>query len=72
VMFTFYNFSENSEWNFCFNERMEKWITRYSWTPLYSENINNVFYSLDKKRAEILSYIYNNRTSKYGITTSNN
>lgn len=71
-MFTFYNFSENTEWNFCFNERMDKWITRYSWTPLYSENINNVFYSLDKKRTELLSYIYNNRNSKYGINTSNN
>lgn len=72
VMFTFYNFSENKEWNFCFNERMDKWITRYSWTPLYSENINNSFYSLDKKRAEILSYIYDNMYNNYGIRTSNN
>jgi hypothetical protein len=30
VMFTFYNFTEGEEWNFCFNERMNKWITRYS------------------------------------------
>lgn len=72
VMFTFYNYSENKEWNFCFNERMNKWITRYSWTPLYSENINNTFYSLDKKRAEILSYIYNNRHSNFGIHTDKN
>lgn len=72
VMFTFYNFTEGEEWNFCFNERMNKWITRYSWTPLYSENINNVFYSLDKKRAEILSYIYDNRNTTYGIRTSEN
>ena len=67
VMFTFYNFTDGVEWNFCFNERMNKWITRYSWTPLYSENINNVFYSLDKKRAEILSRIYNNKTTTYGL-----
>ena len=53
VMFTFYNFVEGKEWNICFNERLNKWITKYSWTPLYSENINNIFYSLDKKRAEI-------------------
>lgn len=71
-MFTFYNFTENKEWNFCYNERMAKWITRYSWTPLYSENINNSFYSLDKKRAEILSYIYDNRYTNYGIFTSDN
>lgn len=72
VMFTFYNFTEGEEWNFCFNERMNKWITRYSWTPLYSENVNNIFYSLDKKRAEILSYIYDNRNTSYGIKTSEN
>lgn len=72
VMFTFYNFTEGEEWNFCFNERMNKWITRYSWTPLYSENVNNVFYSLDKKRAEILSYIYDNRNTNYGLRTTVN
>ena len=72
VMFTFYNFSEGKEWNLCYNERMNKWITKYSWTPLYSENINNVFYSLDKKRAEILSIIYDNRNTTSGIRTKNN
>ena len=72
IMFTFYNFVEGKEWNFCYNERMSKWITRYSWTPLYSENINNIFYSLDKKRAEILAHIYDNRTCSYGIKTSEN
>lgn len=72
VMFTFYNFSEDKEWNLCYNERMNKWITKYSWTPLYSENINNVFYSLDKKRAEILSIIYDNRNTTSGIRTKNN
>ena len=69
VMFTFYNFAEGKEWNFCYNERMDKWITRYSWTPLYSENINNIFYSLDKKRAEILAHIYDNKHCTYGIRT---
>jgi hypothetical protein len=39
---------------------------------LYSENVNNVFYSLDKKRAEILAVIFDNRHGKRGITTSNN
>ena len=72
VMFTFYNFTENTEWNFCFNERMDQWVTRYSWTPLYSENINNIFYSLDKKRAEVLGYIYDNRNTKFGIRTNEN
>ena len=72
VMFTFYNFVEGKEWNFCFNERLDKWVTRYSWTPLYSENINNIFYSLDKKRAEVLAYIYDNKNCTYGIRTTEN
>ena len=72
VMFTFYNDDEGTTWNLCFNERMDKWITRYSWTPLYSENINNVFYSLDRDRAKILSYIYNNKNCTFGVRTDNN
>ena len=72
VMFTFYNSDTNKTWNLCFNERMNKWITRYTWTPLYSENINNIFYSLDQSRAKILSYIYNNKHCSYGIRTDNN
>ena len=72
IMFTFYNFQEGVEWNLCYNERMSKWVTRYSWTPLYSENIDNIYYSLDKKRASLLSYIYDNRHCDYGIRTTNN
>lgn len=67
VMFTFYNELRDITWNLCYNERMDKWITRYSWTPLYSENINNIFYSLDQDRAKILSYIYNNQNCTYGL-----
>lgn len=72
VMFTFYNDDERTTWNLCYNERMGKWITRYSWTPLYSENINNVFYSLDRDKAKILSYIYNNKHCTFGVRTDNN
>ena len=72
VMFTFYNDEKDTTWNLCFNERMDKWITRYSWTPLYSENINNVFYSLDRNRAKILSHIYNNKHCTFGVRTDNN
>lgn len=67
IMFTFYNNDEN--WNICYNERLDKWATRYSWIPLYSENVNNIYYSLDKKRAEILAYIYNNINAASGIVS---
>ena len=45
IMFTFYN--NDKIWNLCYNERLEKFITFYSWTPIYSENINNIFFSFD-------------------------
>lgn len=72
VMFTFYNEDNGTSWNLCFNERMDKWITRYSWSPLYSENIDNVFYSLDHGRVKVLGNIYNNKNCQYGIRTDNN
>lgn len=47
IMFTFYN--EDKEWNLCYNEKLDKFITRYSWTPVMSENINNIFFSFNKE-----------------------
>ena len=69
VIFTFYNENKNVSWSICYNERFDKWITRYSWTPLFSENIDNQFFSLDKKRAEVLSYIYYNKNINVGLRT---
>lgn len=43
VMFTCY-YGDKS-WNLCFNERQNLWVTRYSWIPLLSTNIDNRFYS---------------------------
>jgi hypothetical protein len=33
------------KWHLCWNEILEKWVTRYSWFPEFSENINNIFYT---------------------------
>lgn len=52
VIFTFY--CGEKEWSICYNERMGAWTTRYSWIPLVSDNINNSFYSFDKKHLETL------------------
>ncbi len=47
VMFVFvYN---GVSWNLCWNELLGKWITRYTWFPEYSENINNIFYTFANK-----------------------
>ena len=67
IMFTFYNDTEDEEWNICYNERLDKWSTRYSWIPLYSDNVNNIYYSLDKRRAEVLAHIYDNINATTGI-----
>ena len=43
VIFTYKNGSK--EWSICWNELLNKWITRYTWLPSFSENINNIFYT---------------------------
>lgn len=30
VMFTFYNYETGKEWNLCYNERADLWVTRYT------------------------------------------
>lgn len=59
VMFTF--IKDNFTWNICYNERQGMWITKYSWMPVYSENINNQFYSfsLDQsKKGDAKLYLH--------------
>lgn len=46
------------EWSLCWSELLEKWITRYSWIPEFSENINNIFYTF--ANSEILNAQLNN------------
>ncbi len=70
VMFTFYNSEKECIWNLCYNERQNKWVTQYTWTPLLSNNINNQYYSFDQKQSEIYSIIYNNKSDKARLKTS--
>lgn len=44
VIFTWYD--DKDKYSICYNERQDKWTTRYDWLPLVSENINGEFYSL--------------------------
>ena len=62
VMFTFYN--DNKCWNLCYNERISKFVTKYSWTPLFSDNIQNSYISIDRKS----SMIYNAIKDSLNIT----
>lgn len=46
LMFTWY--CNGEIYSICYNERQNLWVTRYDWTPIVSENINDEFYSLNK------------------------
>ena len=56
VMFTFYNDVKN--WNLCYNEKLDKFITFYSWIPNFSENINNIFFTFNFKDSSV-KYSFN-------------
>lgn len=58
VMFTYYNGSKI--WNLCYNEIIGKWITRYSWTPFMSENIDHSMFSFDLLRTRIFGLLNTN------------
>ena len=53
LMFTWY-FGDKI-YNICFNERQNIWTTRYDWTPIVSENINEEFVSLQKESNSSIS-----------------
>lgn len=58
IMFTFYN--RDKIWNICYNEVLNKWVTRYSWTPLLSDNIDNSYFSFDLLKTRVFGIINNN------------
>ena len=67
VMFTFYDNLEGFEekvWNLCWNERIQKWVTFYSWVPSYSENIYNQYFSFNRNTSKWIA--------KLGVSKANN
>ena len=65
VIFTFYN--ENNVYSLCYNERMKMWVSRYTWLPLLSANIDNQFYSFDRSVVEKYTKLYKQTTKESGI-----
>ena len=73
VMFTFYN--DNKEWNLCWNEFLQMFVTFYSWTPSFSENLDNIYisFNLEDTRnivndgTEIIDKYYNNAYDKDSV-----
>ena len=65
VMFTFYD--DNKCWNLCYNERIDRFVTRYSWSPLFSENIQNSYVSIDKENIVPYALVADTITKKNGL-----
>jgi len=76
VMFTYYDTTRESEeilWSICYNEQLQKWMTRFSWTPLSSANINNVYFTFDResgKNTALIGYTITDSSTAEGITLS--
>ncbi len=77
VMFTYYDVDsviDEKKWNVCFNEQLSRWITRYDWEPVGSENINNIYFSYDRESPEklqLLASSHYDSPSSAGITVTN-
>jgi hypothetical protein len=60
LMFTYYDvntFEGTQKWNLCFNEQLNRWVTRYDWEPVSSVNIDNIYFSYDREAAEKLALL---------------
>lgn len=65
VMFTFYK--NGLCWNLCYNERIDKFVTKYTWSPILSGNIQNSFVSIDRLALEPHALIAENQIIKKGL-----
>lgn len=77
VMFTFYDDTYSIQecvWNLCFNERLNTFITFYSWIPSYMENINNIPFSFDRNTSKWIAKLgqsHSENSFADGITCKN-
>lgn len=58
VMFTYYddlNGFEEKAWNLCYNEKLGKWITFYSWIPAFSVNLYNNYFTFDRNTSKYIA-----------------
>ena len=67
IMFTY--LFNGKRWNLCWNELLGKWVTRYTWFPEFSENINNIFYTF-ANRSALGENSTNNYLYKHGFSGS--
>lgn len=76
VMFTYYDVDsvfDEKKWNLCFNEQLNKWVSRYDWEPVTSVSINNIYFSYDRESVEkiaLLQSSYEQSTNSQGIVVT--
>lgn len=69
VIFTFYN--NDKAYSLCYNELTKTWVSRYTWMPLLSANINNKFYSFDKDSIFKYASLFRQTLKTNGIICEN-
>ena len=58
IMFTYYddlNGFEEKVWNLCYNEKIQRWSTFYSWVPAFSVNLYNNYFSFDRNTSKYMA-----------------
>lgn len=74
VIFTFYDSTRDDEelaWSLCYNELQKNFITFYSWIPMASENVSNVWFTFNRetgKKLALPGYTNNKNEEALGIT----
>lgn len=69
VIFTFYN--DEKAYSICYNELTKTWVSRYTWMPLLSTNIDNEFYSFDRSSISQHASLFKQITKTEGIVCEN-
>lgn len=58
VMFTYYddlNGFQEKAWNLCYNEKLQRWVTFYSWIPSFSVNLYNNYFTFDRDTSKYIA-----------------
>lgn len=71
ILFTFYDNIDRFQekvWNLCYNEKLSKWITFYSWIPSISDNIYNTFCTFDRSTTKDIAKLWLTKNGKIKLS----
>lgn len=73
ILFTFYDNTDcfqEKVWNLCYNEKLSKWITFYSWVPSISNNIYNTFFTFNRDTTKDIAKLWLTQNGRVQLTDS--